>query len=42
MPARSILDDHSLIDLPSALPDEVLAHLKTVWCAGRQGAPRAD
>jgi ATP-dependent RNA helicase DeaD len=31
-----ILDDHSLIDLPSTLPDEVLAHLKIVWCAGRQ------
>ena len=31
-----ILDDHSLIDLPEALPPEVLAHLKTVWCAGQQ------
>ncbi len=31
-----IFDDYTLIDLPEALPAEVLAHLKTVWCAGQQ------
>jgi ATP-dependent RNA helicase DeaD len=31
-----IFGDHSLIDLPAALPDETLALLKTVWCSSRQ------
>src|SRR5690606_2659751 len=31
-----IFEDHSLIDLPDGMPQETMAHLKTVWCAGQQ------
>ena len=31
-----IFEDHSLIDLPSGMPTDVMTHLKTVWCAGQQ------
>ncbi len=31
-----IFEDHSLIDLPSGMPADVMTHLKTVWCAGQQ------
>jgi len=31
-----IFEDHSLIDLPSGMPVDVMQHLKTVWCAGQQ------
>jgi len=31
-----IRDDHSLVDLPSGMPEEIFAHLKTVWVANRQ------
>lgn len=31
-----IHDDHSTLDLPSDLPDEMLGHLKKVWVAGQQ------
>ena len=31
-----IFEDHSLIDLPSGMPPEIMRHLKTVWCAGQQ------
>ncbi|RJS94817.1 DEAD/DEAH box helicase [Salinisphaera sp. Q1T1-3] len=32
----AIHDDFSLVDLPRGMPDEVFAHLKTVWVANRQ------
>jgi hypothetical protein len=35
-----IFEDHSLIDLPSGMPEDVMQHLKTVWCAGQQRASR--
>jgi ATP-dependent RNA helicase DeaD len=31
-----IFEDHSLIDLPSGMPPDIMRHLKTVWCAGQQ------
>ena len=31
-----IFEDHSLVDLPSGMPPDIMAHLKTVWCAGQQ------
>ncbi len=31
-----IRDDHSLIDLPQGMPDELLEHLKTVWVSGQR------
>ncbi len=31
-----IFEDHSLIDLPSGMPEDIMRHLKTVWCAGQQ------
>ena len=31
-----IFEDHSLIDLPSGMPSDIMRHLKTVWCAGQQ------
>ncbi len=31
-----IRDDHSLIDLPQGMPDELLEHLKNVWVAGQK------
>jgi ATP-dependent RNA helicase DeaD len=31
-----IFEDHSLIDLPSGMPADVMEHLRTVWCAGQQ------
>lgn len=31
-----IRNDHSLVDLPLGMPDEIFAHLKTVWVANRQ------
>ena len=31
-----IFEDHSLIDLPSGMPADIMQHLKTVWCAGQQ------
>jgi ATP-dependent RNA helicase DeaD len=31
-----IRDDHSLVDLPAGLPDDVLQHLKGVWVVGQQ------
>jgi len=31
-----IRDDHSLIDLPKGMPDELLEHLKTVWVSGQR------
>jgi len=43
-----IRDDFSLVDLPKGMPEDIFAHLKTVWVAGRQleiqredGAPPA-
>jgi len=43
-----IHDDHSLVDLPQGMPDDVFQHLKRVWVAGqrlriaRQGEPTPD
>ena len=31
----TIFDDHSLIDLPKAMPKELFEHLKTVWVSGQ-------
>jgi ATP-dependent RNA helicase DeaD len=31
-----IHDDHSTLDLPDTMPDDLLHHLKTVWVAGQQ------
>ncbi len=31
-----IRDDHSLIDLPKGMPEELLEHLKNVWVAGQK------
>lgn len=31
-----IYDDYSTLDLPESMPDDLLAHLKTVWVAGKQ------
>ncbi len=31
-----IRDDHSLIDLPVGMPDELLDHLKNVWVSGQR------
>ncbi|MEZ4454626.1 MAG: DEAD/DEAH box helicase [Nannocystaceae bacterium] len=31
-----IFGEHSLVELPEALPVEVLRHLATVWCGGQQ------
>lgn len=31
-----IRDDHSLIDLPAGMPDELLDHLKNVWVSGQR------
>src|SRR5690606_7516370 len=31
-----IRDDHSLVDLPQGMPNEVLEHLKKVWVSGQQ------
>jgi ATP-dependent RNA helicase DeaD len=31
-----IYDDHSTLDLPDDMPDELLHHLKKVWVAGQQ------
>ncbi|MES1940554.1 DNA/RNA helicase, superfamily II [Salinisphaera sp. T5B8] len=31
-----IRDDFSLVDLPKGMPEDIFAHLKTVWVAGRQ------
>jgi ATP-dependent RNA helicase DeaD len=31
-----ILDDHTLIDLPAGMPDDVFQHLKKVWVSGQQ------
>ncbi len=31
-----IHDDHSTLDLPDTMPDDMLHHLKTVWVAGQQ------
>jgi ATP-dependent RNA helicase DeaD len=31
-----IRDDHSLVDLPDGMPDDVLQHLKKVWVVGQQ------
>ncbi|WP_151633234.1 DEAD/DEAH box helicase [Noviherbaspirillum aerium] len=31
-----IYDDHSTLDLPGDLPDDLLRHLQTVWVAGQQ------
>ncbi|MDP2325224.1 MAG: helicase-related protein, partial [Gammaproteobacteria bacterium] len=31
-----IRDDHSLVDLPAGMPDDVLQHLKKVWVVGQQ------
>jgi len=31
-----IYDDHSLVDLPEGMPDEVFAQLKGIWIAGQQ------
>ena len=31
-----IRDDHSLVDLPSGMPDDTLQHLKKVWVVGQQ------
>lgn len=31
-----IFDDHSVLELPNGMPDDILAHLKTVWVAGQQ------
>ncbi|MEO7199729.1 MAG: helicase-related protein, partial [Dokdonella sp.] len=32
----SIREDHSLIDLPSGMPAEILTHLKKTWVAGQR------
>ncbi|WP_123629880.1 DEAD/DEAH box helicase [Salinisphaera orenii] len=32
----AINDDFSLVDLPKGMPEEIFAHLKTVWVANRQ------
>lgn len=37
-----IYDDYSTLDLPENMPDELLAHLKKVWVAGRQLEMRRD
>jgi ATP-dependent RNA helicase DeaD len=38
-----IHDDHSTLDLPDSLPQELLVHLKKVWVAGQQlNISRAD
>ena len=31
-----ILDDHTMIDLPAGMPDDVFKHLKKVWVSGQQ------
>jgi len=31
-----IFEDHTFLDLPDGMPEHILAHLKTVWCAGQQ------
>ena len=31
-----IYDDHSLVDLPEGMPDDVLSQLKGIWIAGQQ------
>ena len=31
-----IRDDHSLIDLPEGMPQEIFKHLKKVWVSGQQ------
>ena len=31
-----IFDDHSVLDLPGDMPDDLLQHLKKVWVAGQQ------
>ncbi len=31
-----IRDDHSLIDLPKGMPDDLLEHLKSVWVSGQK------
>jgi ATP-dependent RNA helicase DeaD len=31
-----IRDDHSLVDLPAGMPDNILQHLKQVWVVGQQ------
>ena len=31
-----IFEDHTFLDLPDGMPEDVLRHLKTVWCAGQQ------
>ncbi|AKZ64530.1 RNA helicase [Herbaspirillum hiltneri N3] len=31
-----IFDDHSVLDLPGNMPDDLLQHLKKVWVAGQQ------
>ncbi|MFA5684219.1 MAG: DEAD/DEAH box helicase [Lysobacteraceae bacterium] len=31
-----IRDDHSLIDLPTGMPDDLLHHLKNVWVSGQR------
>lgn len=31
-----IFEDHSVLDLPGDMPDELLQHLKKVWVAGQQ------
>lgn len=31
-----IYDDHSTLDLPDTIPDDLLEHLKKVWVAGQQ------
>ncbi len=37
-----IYEQHSLIDLPEGMPDDVLAHLQTVWVAGQRLRIRRD
>jgi ATP-dependent RNA helicase DeaD len=31
-----IFEDHTFLDLPDGMPEDILRHLKTVWCAGQQ------
>ena len=31
-----IFEDHTFLDLPEGMPDDILRHLKQVWCAGQQ------
>jgi ATP-dependent RNA helicase DeaD len=31
-----IFEDHTFLDLPEGMPQDILRHLKTVWCAGQQ------